>query len=416
MADLSNISLSSNVGDVSQGHSGNFYQRPSSEKKKEAVPSKLRVGEIVRGTISERINDEIAFVRIPTGTFKAFVSKNLEKGDSLHFKVIETSPNLILKVYEVSTTFNGKELSANDLLRILDLPNINLYMLLIEKMRKSRRTILREDALDIYKIVSKGEKEFLSKTNLDNLLTQLNEMQKAKLPLSYNLINKLIPLFIDENKISYNLNVLSENLVSLPEIYRVALGDIFSDIRNNSYKKNNLFVLKLSKNQNSISFFDALCDISELDISIEIKNAAIVIRDLIASMSLWNIISFSGKTPFHYIIPYFYEGEYYIIRIVKQTINKSSNSAVSFVFSMPTQNFGEIRTKVIGFQRQLKVYLEAESDKIISTLEHFRSGLEKAVSSKNFKLESLKIGLEDIESELNDISKSNSGDHFTLVV
>lgn len=416
MADLSNISLTNNVGDISSGNSGNYYQRNQQAQKKKEVPSKLRVGEIVRGAISDRISDELAYVRIPTGTFKAIVSSNLKKGDSLLFKVVEVNPNLILRVHEVATMYNGEIMSMEHLLRILDIPNVPLYSALIDKMRKTRKTILREDVLEIYKLISKAEKELLSNAELDNLLTQLNEMQKAKLPLSLNLIKKLIPLFVSENLISNYLNKLFKNLNNLSDQLKRNLTEYYKDIVQNNYNKNNLFVLSISGNKDQPSFFDILCDIADGEYKNEIIEASSGLRDLIAAMSLWNIISFSGKTPFHYIIPYYYNNEFYVIRIIKQTINKEGKNPISFNFSMPSENLGEIRAKVLGFQKQLKIYLEAESEKIISTLEKFRSDLENAISSKDFKLESLKIGLEDVESELSDISESKSGDHFTIVV
>ncbi|MDC1068914.1 hypothetical protein OAQ99_07125 [Candidatus Kapabacteria bacterium] len=415
MADLSNIKLTSNIGDVSHGNSGNQYQAQQPQKK-EQTPSKLRVGEIVRGTISDRINQELAYVRIPTGTFKAVISSNLKKDDSLLFKVVETSPNLVLKVHEVNTLIRGEVSSIDNLLRVLDLPKIPLYLELIDKMRRTRKSILRDDALEIYKLVSKGEKEFLSVTTISSLLNQMNEMQIAKLPLSINLIKKLIPLFVEENIISKYLNNLVDGTKELTGNLKTEIEDYLVDVKKNNYKKNNLFLLSISSEDSTSSFFELLIKISEDDYSQKLKKAAAGLRDLIAAMSLWNIISFSGKSPFHYIIPYYYNGAYYVIRIIKQTMNKAGNSPVSFSFSMPTENIGEVRAKILSFQNQLKIYLEAESEKIVDTIEKFRANLESAVSQKGFKLESLKIGLEDIASELSEISSSKSGDHFTVVV
>lgn len=414
MADLSNISLSSNIGDVSSGNSGNQYQQTKSAPKKESSPSKLRVGEIVRGSIVDRIDDHHAFVRIPTGTFKAIVSNNLKKDDSLLFKVIETSPNLILKVYEVSTSYSGVPVSAKDLLRILDLPNQGIYLQLIEIMRKSRKSILRDDVIEIYKMVSKAEKEFSSHAPMKTVLKMLDEMQFAKLPLSYNLIIKLLPLFISENSISEYLNQLEKTLEVIPENLRKELSDFFQDIKSNKNRKNNMFILSIGENQRS--FFDILMDISDLDIDSKTENSAIKLRDFIASLSLWNIISFSGKIQFQYILPYYFEGSYYIIRIKKKSKFVGEEESVDFSFSIPNDNSEATKARVIGFQNQLKIYLQTESNKIIKRLERFRNDLDKALSQKNFKLESLKIGLEEIETELNQIGNTKTGDRFTIVV
>ena len=104
MSEISNIKSAHNIAPIYGGVGGNQYSgQQNSNPKQENKHSKLRIGEVVRATVLERIDDEMAYVRIPTGTFKAYLGKNLIKDDALLFRVNETSPYLILKIYEVPT-------------------------------------------------------------------------------------------------------------------------------------------------------------------------------------------------------------------------------------------------------------------------------------------------------------------------
>lgn len=407
---LSNISLSNNIGDVRSGSSGNQYFATPTKQEKNPEPSKLRIGEIVRGEISDRIDELTAYVKIPTGTFKAIVGQNLKKGDTLLFKVIEIHPQLVLKVHEVSTSSKNQKLPIDDLLRILDVPVIEFYISLLEIMTKKRKSILRDDIVDIYKVFMEFENDFTKGADIRILQQLIVDMQIYKVPLSSNLITKLFPLYSNENKISDALDEISKSFDAIPDDLKDNFKSYLDDIRLNRYNKNNIFLLKIGEGN---SFYESLIKLSERDVQKSLKNAAEFLRDLISALSLWNIISFSGKTPFHYIIPYYIEGHYYIIRMVNKDY---LNNEVSFYFSVPSENLGEVKNKVVAFQKQLQIYMKAESDRIRQILDKFKDNLDTALTNKNFKLDSLKIGLEDIQKELNELNKVQVGDHFTIVI
>ena len=415
MADTPNISMTGGIRPTNDGGSNRNYYSQQQTPKKEKKAAKLRVGEIVRGRISDRIDEEMAFVQIPTGTFKAIVASNLKKDDSMLFKVIEVEPELILKVHEVSTGSKDNPANARAIIRMLDIADDDFHVALIESLIQNRSNIVRDDVLELYKAYV-ILKDSIKRVPLDQTLVMLTEVQNSRLPLSKNLMLKLLPLFISENQIGESLNFVANNLDSLPEVLKNSIEEYLLDIKENNYNKNNVFLLKQDKGK---SFFELLNDIDEISNEEDLGRLTLHVsrlRDLIASMSLWNLISFTGKTSLHYIIPYYFENNYFVIRITQRKITKGKQEPVSFSFSVPSENIGEIKNKVLAFQNQLKVYMQAENSRIVESLEKYQSDLTESLTKKDFDLESLNIGLNEIKDELGEISKLGSGQNFTIVV
>lgn len=419
MSDISSIKNTSNVSKVSTGGGGSSgsYSQGDGSQNKDKKPSKLRLGEIVRATVVERIDDEMAYVRIPTGTFKAIVGKNLKNNDTLLFKVSETSPYLILKIHEVPTGNKNTTYPTDELLRILDLPENEFNTKLVEIFKNKKTSILRDDVLNINKVYN----QYSELNKYDNDLTQfLNlvvELNMSKLPLSINLINKLFPLYVEENVISEALNYLERNVKELPNDLKDKVESILEDVKSNKYSKNNMFVLAISEEKENQTFFEILNEIDERnDVSKSYKGKSNIIRDLIGSLSLWNIISFSGKTPLQYFIPYYYEGYYFIIRIVKRNYTNAKLEPLSFYFSVPTENLGDVKNKMLAFQKQLKLYMSNDNNKFIESLDTFKEKLISSLEKRNYSLDSLKISVEDISKELNQINSSDNNSRFTVVV
>jgi hypothetical protein len=418
MSEISNIKSTHNITAISGGGGGNQYSgQQQSSPKQENKHSKLRIGEVVRATILERVDDEVAYVRIPTGTFKAYVGKNLIKDDSLLFKVNETNPYLILKVHEVPTGKRESTFSSDELLRILDLPKTEFYTELVNVFRTYKNSIVREHLLSINKVYNKYYDDHKYESTLRQFLQLSIELNLSKLPLSINLIKKLIPLYVEENVISDSLNYIDKNINELPEPLKSELAELLDDVKKNKYNKNNLFILAISDDKDKKSFFEILNEIDESEkVSKSYKAKSNKIRDLISALSLWNIISFSGKAPLQYFIPYYFENYYFIIRITKRNYTSSKLDPISFNFSVPVENLGEVKNKMIAFQKQLKVYMSNENNKFIESLDSFKDKLVSSLEKNNYNLSSLKISVDDISKELNEINSFDTAQHFTIVV
>lgn len=412
MADISNIKFNNvNIGFVDGGNSGSQYEQQQQNPKKKNTASKLHVDEIVVGIITDRVDTNFAYVKIPTGTFKALVGENLHKGDSLYFKVVQVNPHLVLKVHEVSTGKEGKKTRTEELLRLLDLPSSELDFKILDQLKLSRKTVQRDQLIEICKTFSRYDPEKYQIIGEKRFIDLLNQMQISKLPSSNNLIDKLIYVYLDENSVSQALNMLEKRsriseLASELEVF-------FIDIKSNSYKKNNLFQVTSEK---EASFFQLVRKLASNEKDKILRENSILLRDFIASVSLWNVISLTGKLPFHYIIPYYFEEFYFVIRVIKGNFNTNTEDQISFAFSVPTENLGKVDSKIRAFQQQLSVYLKAENNKIVQTLDEHKIELQKSLERSSFKLQSLNIGFEDLDEELEQISNTKVGDHFTVVI
>jgi hypothetical protein len=418
MPDTSNISFpSSPIRTNVETNSQNYYQRHSTQNKKGKKVSKLRIGEIVRGTINDRIDSELAFVQIPTGTFKAKIIKNLQKNDSLLFKVMEINPQLVLKVYEVSTGAKKNSINPSDLLRMLDVVSDDFHLSLIKKLIDKRSSIRRDDLLELIKTFTLLGGRAGENNTQDEIFDLLIEMQDGKLPNSGNLIKKLLPLFVSENKISDSLNLIHDFISEDKTQTYSKLKEFYKDIEENNYKKNNIFKISTDTNKTE-SFYSELKNLA-LGENIEqksLKDSLDLILNLIPSLGLWNIISFTRKIPLQYFIPYYFEKNYYIIRVRQRVISSGKNEPVSFSFSIPIGESEPVRANVSAFQNQLKVYLSAANDKILNALHQYQSELKSSLSDENIEMSEFRLSLDELRDELNDIGKSHGGEHFTIVV
>ncbi len=416
MSDTSNISFpSSPIRVNAETNSKNYYQHQPPLKKKNKRGAKLRVGEIVRATIGDRIDSEFAFVQIPTGTFKAKITQNLRRNDSLLFKVIESNPQLILKVYEVSTGAKNNSTDPLELLRMLDVVDDNFHLNLINKLIEKRNSIRRDDLLELVKTCTLVDEHSSHDIRQEEVFDLIIEMQDGKLPLSINLIKKLLPLYVSEDKISEGLNLIFDFVNQDKSNKYQKLSELFADIEQNSYRKNNIFKMSLGDSDSFYSEIKALLSSSDVEQK-RLRESLHLISDLIPSLGLWNIISFTRKIPLQYFIPYFFEGDYYIIRVKQRLIASGKDDPVSFYFSMPYGSSGQVRARVSAFQNQLKVYLVAANDKILNALSEYQSELKESLDQENVGVLEFQLSLDEIRDELSDINTTHSGDHFTIVV
>ena len=418
MADTPNISMTGGIRPISGGSSNNQSFQREEQPKKKKKPSNLRVGEILKGTIVERIDKDFARVKIPTGIFKALVADNLQRNDSLLFKVSDTDPQLVLKVYEVPTGSVDKPANPKAILRILDLAKDDFHLQLISKLVMKRNTIIRDDVLELYKLYTLI-KDDVRRVPLDQVLELIIEMQLAELPVSKNLAIKLLPAFTDENVLSECLNSIHDNIHLAPSSHVEELASYFNYVTDNHHNKNSMFLLNKAPGHEK-SFHEIMIKIDEMEITNtdipRLQRNATKLKDFIAALGLWNIISFLGNAATQTIIPYFYEKQFYVVRVTQRKIHQGKMDPVSFSFSVPSDNLGEIKNKVLSFQKQLKLYMQAQDEKIVNSLNANQKDLKLALAQNEYNLSVFNIGIDDIKEEISEINKSSSGEHFTFVI
>jgi len=214
LSDLINIGSGvSGVTPYSGNNSGrNYFQKNS--KKNNPQFAKLRQGEIVQGLIIDDPIDNIADVRIPVGIFKAELHGNLLKGDKLFFKIDDTNPNLVLKIYSVSLFKEKSKLVPEEILRILDLPFEDDFIRICEEYGHLKPQIVRDEILICYKTLNmfvriKDDEQF-------DVIDIRNSIFLTDLQI--NVTNEIYQLFYEyfKNKDNYisGINQIKQNLKS----------------------------------------------------------------------------------------------------------------------------------------------------------------------------------------------------------
>ncbi|HOQ48438.1 MAG TPA: hypothetical protein PLV01_01265 [Candidatus Kapabacteria bacterium] len=151
MNDIGNIGGPDRTGQG--GGSGNYYVPMRSRQQLKTETQKLKVGEVVLGTVLEMVDKEIAKVKLPMGTFTASLHGKLRPGDVLFFYVAEVEPQLILLVHSVSTSFSGKPRPVAEIARVLNLPDNQRILEIIDFLSVKKSTILRTEVLNFSNIL-----------------------------------------------------------------------------------------------------------------------------------------------------------------------------------------------------------------------------------------------------------------------
>lgn len=146
MNDISNIGGPDRTGQG--GGSGNYYVPMRTRQQIKTETQKLKVGEIVLGTIIEILDKDVARVKLPMGVFSAVLHNRLKSGDTLFLYVAEIEPQLVLRVHSVSTTVAGNLRGSPEIIRILDLPEKPIVNDIINFLLPKKSTILRSEVLN----------------------------------------------------------------------------------------------------------------------------------------------------------------------------------------------------------------------------------------------------------------------------
>ncbi len=283
-----------------------YYSSPRTSLKQEKF-SLLRVGEIVYGRISSLISSELANVKLPIGTFTAFIHKQIKQGDELYLKVEEVSPSLILKVHSVSSTINNIPLTSKEIIRILDLPNDEIYVDVVEFIKDKKNIILRNDILLFVKsfnFISKKIDDSYIKTDV---LKTIYLMREGDVEPEFEIFNSLYIGFNGERRIQELLNkfVFYSNLLPLNSKNRILSYINLNEGNTINIKKSINF---FSHNGNyEESFYQILHKILQIN-SInkhfqELQTITKKIIEIVDSNNFWNLLALSSCTTFRILLP-----------------------------------------------------------------------------------------------------------------
>lgn len=400
-------------------NSGSQFQgtpkAPQSQPIVYSESSGLHIGEIVLGTVLEKIDKDLANISLPTGNFKAIINGSLEKGDSLFFKVQLVQPSLILKIQEVVTKNKNGEIPIENLLRILDLPNDDIYKILIDNLRRIKNSINKDQIVNIlsaYRAISDTQKKSKS---IENIIRVLAEMDEAGFPLKPNLFDKLLPLFNDENQIRDMLAELNKLKSTLPYNIQKVLNTYYEFIfdKNPDFEKLIQFFSIENKN-NELSFFDTLILITKIEDKnnlnmVKARAYAKSLLSTIEAMHLWNAFAVHNNATLHLIFPVVFSDMLNIVRInvlkMEDLNSDNQDNPISFSFKTNTDNLGATTSDVTANKQLIDLSFFSQDDKDKEILSKYKNELLNSLSKQHYIIQSVKFGL---ASQINQINNSTS--------
>ncbi len=435
MAETESISLGGGVNPVGN-NAPHLPYYPRAAPKRAKKPSKLKSGEVVHGTILDVPTSKQAIVRLPAGTFRAALHGKLRKGDALYFKVMETRPSLILKVFAVSVKMGGVEQSVADMMRMLDLPALPFYIELISYLKKSRSTINRDEILLLYQAYHTIGAENVKDIPLPQLFYILFEMRNAYLPNDLAIFRKIAPLFASEKSLKSAFMAIEESLGSLPAGLAKTLRKILHPLKTGA---NNPKLLLSSFRLDSTSGDDNLYRILTsliraskqpgFNIPKAVKAAAIILS-AIEAMQIWNLIASYAGAFMHHLLPFFVNGKFEIVRIKykhpksgKAYRRKKSELPISglpideFTIVASDSKLGMAAAKGTALNKNLSLTLPANSDAASDNLKLFADELRKSLVQQNYLVGAITFStMSDDELETDRESLPPSNQNFSIVV
>lgn len=307
--------------DSSRQGAGTYYYR---QKPKNPNLRKLKSGEIVQGLIIERVDEFVAEVRLPNGTYKAEISGRLRKGDTIFFKVQSVAPSLVLTIYAATTRTPTKQQPVEELIRMLDIPDNEIYRELINFLVKYYNILLKDQVKNFAKSLALLKPDELKGKYQNSVLTAMLFILEAELnPSVDNNFRLIYPLFDDLNKFNRKFSnvrnyllrtkYLGNNNLLKPTPDFSEIISVFSKPSNDSEQESFYNKLKFIKN------------IENLDSSITTDSTELI--NLIDSRNFWNATAVQRELPKFLILPLIFGDRTELIRIGLIKSNKSMSGA-----------------------------------------------------------------------------------------
>ena len=185
---------------INPGGSGSSFSPTYSKlgSKTTQKKSKLKIGEIVPGKVIEVQLPDIAVVSLPEGVFSAALHSKLQKDDYLYFKVTETDPSLVLKIYSVPSKYEGKNISVENIIRILFLPDNIFFTQLISFLKSVRKNIVRDEIIKINQFYSNLSDNYRNYTSLQNSFRLIIFLIDNNLQLTQTNYQFFSPVFMNK--------------------------------------------------------------------------------------------------------------------------------------------------------------------------------------------------------------------------
>lgn len=396
---------------INPGGSGTSFS-PSYSKlgsKTTLKKSKLKIGEIVPGKVIEVELPDIAVVSLPEGIFSAALHSNLRKDDYLYFKVTETDPSLVLKIYSVPSKYDGKKISVENIIRILFLPNNIFFTQLISFLISIRNNIVRDEIIKINQFYSSLPDNFKNYSALQDSFRLIIFLIDNNIQLNQKNYQFFSPIFIIK-EIPQKLQFLDTTISKSNDNIFDELKSIFTVIKkpqNNFKILFKLFNYTINEIENKDSFYYRLTSlIQKIENNQkyeEIKDALKSLIGFIESLHIFNLIKFKNKKPITFIIPFYYEGRYNFAKI--QTQKKYKPNIEKAELSVEAKKFDDLVFNILKFDDIFEIQIKNKIKNFDNIITEFINSL--SISLENNKL---KLGLVKIVEEFEDADSASAGE------
>lgn len=409
MAKTSGIGAGTKAGMVTNvGYNSNNNQYHSMPKKnKNTQIAQLRSGEILQGKIIEIINENLAKVGLPIGNFNALLHSKLKKGDSLFFLVKALEPSLTLQVHSVSSKQKGNILPVEEALRMLDIPDTELYSKITSWVLKHESKVNREDVLLTASTLKEFPMEVLKGKNIESVIKLIFNQIHADTDFTVDLFEKLFPLFrkLNEHDSKFDKifnHLLKENSIelykSMTQISNIKTYPGVINLNNHS-SINEVLNYLLSPEE-----FSKLTDAAK----ITVKEFA----DLVNSVAAWNTMAAQNNLAMYYFLPVMWAGTFYAALItLKKQRHKQRYKKGRY----------ESESELLEFDDSLKLtgllggFLDGKGE-LRSFLSNFATQLRQRLLSLNYDMSSFKFSIDGEEEEMLNNNSPNSPINFSIVV
>jgi hypothetical protein len=373
---------------------------------KKAKPTKLRPGEIVQGTIIEVHSNNEATVRLPNGTYRAVLHGALRRGDTLFFKVAESTPSLILRIYAVYTIINGKKVKIQDIIRILNLSEKSYTEQIIDHYSFRRSIIVRDDILVFLRLFELINSRELEEVPIRDIFKVLFLMHESDLPFSTELYRKIKPMFIGMNYLQSAMALLDQYKFYMPEPIQRRLERLFNGLKDPDTDLMYLFRFFSMKaaDPKTASLYSILRQFLNIEYDVkkspEMYNLQSIVGNLIEAIEaqyIMNIFAVRNKTPLYFFVPMYIWDNYYVAQLSMKT---EKNGTTKFSLLTFNDKLGEVLTQGSYANKKLNASFFNDSEEASQILQKHLMALRRVLFSRNFDVGSLKannIALEEID-------------------
>ena len=381
------------------GSSPNYgFGSEATQLHRKAHDKKLRAGEIVLGSIVGIPSPGEALISLPIGTLHAVIPGRLKQGDCLMFKVQETDPTLVLKIFSVSLKQGSKETPIPEIIRMLDLPETRFIHALVLFLSAKKTAILRDEVLIYAKYFDELSLAFDEGFEPDQVFGALNFFIESGIPPNKIAFERISLAFSSPQSISRMLQKLQDDTKSQPVQFNEKFAAFFggAEISNNIYFLFNIMNEKEGVN----SFYNLLCQSNDFigarPQDKEWAGLRQTIRDLILAaegQALANAVAGQKGLPLRFFI--LSRGEEGL-RVAKLAVSgldgrQPVQGALRFNVSAETKNMGKIRTSGSQTGASMKISFFSGEEKILQFLKLNKNGLIEKLNSPGFTTTELSI-------------------------